>query len=233
MTADERLALIRVKIERAKQHILQLESDIRTFFDTRPYVVGTKQNPQTRQLIYDIVTVRETPKILASITGDALQNLWSALDHLAYQLVLVGTGKPGPFRHVYFPIDNDATKYEADKMRKVQGMRPAAIKAIDTVKPYKGGNDALWRLDQLNNVDKHRLLITVGSAFRSVDINAVICPHVHTLHPDFTAMLPPLFVRPADRLFPLKAGDELFIDTPDSKVNEQMQFRFDVAFGEP
>lgn len=40
-------------------------------------------------------------------------------------------------------------------------------------------------------------------------------------------------VRTADRLFPLKAGDELFIDAPDAEVNEKMQFRFDVAFGEP
>jgi hypothetical protein len=41
------------------------------------------------------------------------------------------------------------------------------------------------------------------------------------------------FFRPGDRMFPLKIGDELFIDSPDAKVNEKMQFRFDVAFGEP
>ena len=41
------------------------------------------------------------------------------------------------------------------------------------------------------------------------------------------------YVKPADRMFPLKAGDELFIDAPNVKVNEKMQFVFEVAFGEP
>jgi len=34
----------------------------------------------------------------------------------------------------------------------------------------KGGNDVLWQLHELNNVDKHRLILTVGSAVRSTDL---------------------------------------------------------------
>ena len=45
-------------------------------------------------------------------------------------------------------------------------MRKDAVDAIDAIKPYKGGNDTLWRLHGLNNIDKHRLLITVGLAYR-------------------------------------------------------------------
>jgi hypothetical protein len=40
------------------------------------------------------------------------------------------------------------------------------------------------------------------------------------------------YVKPADRSFPLKIGDELFIDGPDAEPNEKMQFVFEVAFGE-
>jgi hypothetical protein len=50
---------------------------------------------------------------------------------------------------------------------------------------------------------------------------------------DFAFPPPNLFLKPADRMFPLKQGDELFIDLPDAEVNPQMQFRFEVAFGEP
>jgi hypothetical protein len=46
--------------------------------------------------------------------------------------------------------------------------------------------------------------------------------------PDLSA-----FLRPANNLFPLKVGDELFIDAPDAELNEKMQFRFDVALNEP
>ena len=41
-------------------------------------------------------------------------------------------------------------------------MRQEAVKAIDRLKPYGGGNDFLWRLHGLNNIDRHRLLFTVG-----------------------------------------------------------------------
>ena len=45
--------------------------------------------------------------------------------------------------------------------------------------------------------------------------------------------VPSFFVRPADRMFPLKAGDELFIDAPDAEENPKMRFVFEVAFEEP
>ncbi len=33
---------------------------------------------------------------------------------------------------------------------------------MDALKPYRGGNDALWLLSQLDNASKHRLLLSVG-----------------------------------------------------------------------
>jgi hypothetical protein len=93
--------------------------------------------------------------------GDIVHNLRSALDHLAYQLVVVGSEKE-PSRRVEFPIAKDFATYEAEKTKKVQGMRPIAIKAIDNVKPYKGGNEPLWRIHELDNIDKHRTLFSVA-----------------------------------------------------------------------
>jgi hypothetical protein len=221
---------IRFKIERAIKHFGDLEAEIKFFFDAVPYAVGTKRNPDTRQLIYYMVRVRETPLAISMIVGDLLQNLRSTLDHLAYQLFLVGTGGGVPGDHIYFPIADDLARYEASKLRRVQGMRPEAITAIDTVKPYKGGNDNLWQLHKLNNIDKHRFLITVGSAFKSVNL----APHIEKMMPHLpNIVVPDLYVQPADRLFPLKPGDELFVDAPDAEVIEKINFRFDVAFGEP
>jgi hypothetical protein len=57
------------------------------------------------------VSVRDTPVGVAALTGDVLNNLRSALDHLAYQLVLVGTGDVAPTWRVYFPIADDAKAY--------------------------------------------------------------------------------------------------------------------------
>jgi hypothetical protein len=233
MTGEERLTRILLKVERAKKHLRDLEADVQAFNKTSPYVVQTKRDPQSRRLIYYVASVKEVPTILAAITGDVLQNLRSALDHLAYELVLIGTGGSGPTRHVYFPISDDAAKYKADTPGKVQGMRQEAVRAIDAIKPYGGGgNDALWRLHRLNNIDKHRTLILVGSAYRSVNLGAHMSEMMRRTWPDRPLPKTDLYFRPADRLFPLKVDDELFIDAPDAEVNPAINFRFEVAFGE-
>jgi hypothetical protein len=220
----------RGKVERAKKHLHDLEPAIRAFLGTNPYVIGTKRDAETRRLIYYMVSVREPPPTVLGIAGDVLQNLRSALDHLAYQLVLVGTGKPGPFEHVYFPIFDSASEYKAKKGRKVKGMRKEAIDAIDAAKPYKGGNDTLWMLHSLNIVDKHRLLIAVGSAFKGVNI-AALAGRAFSDLPDI--QVPAFWLRPQDRMCPLKAGDEIFADLPDAEPDENVQFAFGVAFSEP
>jgi hypothetical protein len=51
-TVDERLKHVTLKIKRAKEHITELESQLRAFFDSDPFKVGTKRDPDTRKLIY-------------------------------------------------------------------------------------------------------------------------------------------------------------------------------------
>ncbi len=240
-TADERLLQVWPKVERAKKHITDVNAEILNFLKTNPYKVSTRRDPQTRKLIYYISSVEPVPAPVALIAGDAIQNLMSALDHLAYQLVCAATNDNLPNTNwIYFPIQDDATKYEAKKLGKIQGARQTAIHAIDAIKPYKGGNDLLWMLYRLNNVEKHRLLFIVGSMFQSVNIGA----HMQALmqkvwdQPDSpfkgqTVPILDLFLKPADVLFPLKIGDELFIDGPDAEVNDKIQFRFGVALSEP
>jgi hypothetical protein len=239
MTVDERLISTRIKIERAKKHLHDLEVEVRSFLDSQPYRIGIKRDPQTRRPVYYLLSVQDTPLSIAAITGDVIQNLRSALDHLAYQLAIIGPGGKGSLRRIYFPISKNEADYKTQKSSKVRGMRPDAIKAIDALKPYRGGNDMLWHLHELNNVDKHRLLITVGSAYNSVNVGPTmhrIMKHTWNVagfdDADIIPM-PDLFIKPADRLFPLKAGDELFSDVPDAEADEKIQFRFEIAFGEP
>lgn len=100
------------------------------------------------------------PFEILSIAGDVIHSLRSSPDHLAYQLAVVGSGTT-PGRQVEFPIAKDRKTYEADKVRKVRGIRPEAVQAIDRLRPYRGGNDTLWRLHELDNIDKHRCLFVV------------------------------------------------------------------------
>jgi len=241
MDADERISLIQLKIERARERLRELGAAIKAFHDTKPYVIETKRDPSTRRLIYYLTRALPVPLTVSTIAGDMLQNLRSALDHLAYQLVLVGEGRPGPFTHVYFPIADDHKEHRERRPRQTKGMRADAIHAIDALKPYRGGNDTLWRLHKLNNIDKHRLLITAGSAFAGVNVGPVLQRHMSQLMNTMPSAAggpievptPEIFVQPADRLFPLVAGKELYIDEPDAEPSPKIEFRLQVEFYEP
>jgi len=101
-TADERLAGVRAKIERAKQHVLNVDGAARAFLDSNPCEGGTKRDPDTRRVLHYLVRVKPAPVPLRLIVGDALHNLRSALDHLAWQLVEAGGGTPT--RYTAYPI---------------------------------------------------------------------------------------------------------------------------------
>jgi hypothetical protein len=119
MTADERLALVRLKIERADKHINDLNAEIRRFFNSNPYTIATKHDAQTR---------------------------------------------------------------------------------------------------------------TVGSNFSCADVSTIL---QRPFAAEFREIFPPLFIKPADDLLPLKAGDELLSDAADAEPNKHMQFKFEIVIHEP
>jgi hypothetical protein len=239
MTADERLALVRLKIERANKHILDLNAAIRVFLDSNPYEILTKRDPNTRQLIYYVASFRETPPAIGMIAGDAINNLRSSLDHLANQLYLVGTGGADYRTATSFPIASCRKEFKSmlegkEERRKVFGMRSDAVNAICDLEPYqRGKGHDLWTLRRLNNIDKHRLLIAISSAPRSVHIGSFISkmmPLGITMPQSFEDQL---FLRFGDTLEPLKAGHQLLIMPSDAEPNKNEKFRFDITLYEP
>lgn len=113
-------------------------------------------------------------------------------------------------------------------------MRSDVITAFNSIQPYKGGkDDKLWVLNELSKRDKHRLLITVGSAFQSLNLGAYMSTQMS--NNQFGIPIPKLnaYFRPADNLFPLKAADELFIDAVDAQPSKELDFRFNIMLNEP
>ncbi|MGA8493511.1 MAG: hypothetical protein WB711_24030 [Terriglobales bacterium] len=184
MTADDRLALIRVKIKRAYQHLDELEYAILSSDEVHFNSVGMKFDSETGSPSLEI-----TPLILydpdtPAIAGDVIHNLRSALDHLTFQLVEVGGARQGKMHDIRFPIFPTSESYEAGKMRKIEGMRREAIEAIDRLKPYKGGNDALWLLSKLDNTDKHSFFLSIGRYQLLLGVGIML----HTSDPFFSSI---------------------------------------------
>jgi len=235
-TVDERLKQITLKIKRAKEHVENLDRQLCAFLESSPYKVGAKHDPQTRKLIYYVTSAEPIPDCLPLVAGDAIQNLMSALDHLAYQIVCTDTGDSPPNPNwIYFPVADDAVKYEAKKRRKIEGARQDTFDMIDALKPYKGGNDLLWALYRLNNIEKHRLLLTVGAQAAGMNLGQLMASHLGSVFPAeavaaFESMN--VFLDPADKGFPLNADFELYIGAVDETPNPKQQFRFNVLLSE-
>jgi hypothetical protein len=236
-TAADRIRHVSLKVDRAKVHAAALRDAVRQFFDTQPYKVGAKHDPNTRKLVYFIAEAQAAPDDLALLAGDTIQNLVTALDHLAYQLVCKDTGDapPNP-RGIYFPIADDQAKYDASKESKLAGASTKTIASIDAVRPYRGGNDALWRLDRLNKIEKHRLLFTVGSQAAGIHLGQLMSKLVaRSMPPDAAAAFAKMdiYLNPADKGFPLQPGFELYIGQVDEVPDPNQQFRFQLALHEP
>ncbi len=227
------------KLERAEEHIFDLQNRWDTFVNEGSYPVESKDDPNTGERTYYLGSVAPIPADIPLIAGDAVHNIRSTLDHLAHHLATIGRGKPGPFDDVWFPIRESATKYQTSGAREVKAFRDDAIKAIDAVEPYGGGQrEMLWHLHRLDITDKHRLLLTVGSQSR---FHSMSPAEIAKIRYQFTKVLegiteandPRMFLKSSAVVtFPLETGSILAI-LPKLEVQENMHFPIQVAFGEP
>ena len=145
------------KLNRAKEHINNLKVEFDAFLAKDPYKFSIKYDEhRTHGTI--IVRVRAEAPILrwSVFIGDAIHNLRSALDHLVCQLVLTGKSQ---IARQQFPIYRTAHAYNSSKRADVKGVCPRAEQIIDRLKPHGEGIKSYWRLSQVDNYDKHRLLI--------------------------------------------------------------------------
>jgi hypothetical protein len=229
----DKLSGARLKLERADKHIADLNAAITAFRSTNPYKVGSKHDLKQDAPLYFMEEVADVPDAIRLIVGDAIHNLRSALDHIAMQLWIAG-GRLGNVKAVAFPIFDSAAKYVTEGAGKIKGARPDAIKVIDAIEPYHGGNGhALWILQELNNIDKHRLLVLVGAALCSIDATASINRIIKSMGGGEADMQTNYTMRaPRGLKVPLNVGDELFVTFAGTPMDEKVDFTFEIAFGE-
>jgi hypothetical protein len=116
----------------------------------------------------------------------------------------------------------------------VEGASEEAIEALRRIRPYEGGNGLLYVLHTLNNIDKHRLLLTV--TLKNTGRTATKGEQVvgDSLDEEGTFWLPSgLVVKPSTDIspVPLYTGQELLTASA-SQANQDVGFFIEIAFGE-
>jgi hypothetical protein len=102
------------------------------------------------------------------ILGDAVHNLRSSLDHIAYELALRGVKAKGlsrkPDRRTAFPLQIDQNSGQFDAAL-IDIVNQDVRKEIKRLQPYDRRN-CLWPLAELDIADKHHQLVLHDAACR-------------------------------------------------------------------
>jgi len=111
------------------------------------------------------------PEMLGCIIADALHNLRSALDHVAFTLVkdVVGISDETVLNRVHFPVAIDKPNFEGIvTARLASGLYCARVADLfRRHQPYVAGTgERIYTLNRLDRFDKHCDLIDVRGAPR-------------------------------------------------------------------
>jgi hypothetical protein len=233
-TAEDRIARIHRKIERASTHIYGVTAMIARYHESKPVRIETRRVPESRRLHYVVSRLDPPPPELPLIVGDAMHNLRSALDHLAQQLYMAAAGSNRSDRDPEFPVAEERRGVEKriDKLR-AKKVPQGALDTIVALEPWRNGRGhLLWVLHAIDAIDKHRLLVTVGANYQSMDLGAVMMAQFPELKVLAGEAKLSAFFAPAAKAI-MKVGDVLYDDGPDAQPIPDLQFRSDVALSEP
>ena len=229
-----------VKLERAEKHISDLVAEMSAFQGKHRDFIGRKVDAQGDQVIY-VKYVPKVPLIISAIAGDILQNLRSTLDHLAFRIVTSpkrSTSITIPLKDIYFPFGETMNEYLTSPRRGViESASAEAVKRIDALKPYKGGNDSLWHLVRLNNIDKHRLLLTTAMKYKHRTVTKFDYLRMRATigkGSDPGGILSGIsYTNFGGPVEPLKVGDIIYVKPRVMNLKGEMKFSFEIAINEP
>jgi hypothetical protein len=159
-SADALAFAPRLKIERAKHHIDDLDSKIAVFMQDRPFRLIIQHKPKAEEYIVASKRQKTIPNEWSLILGDAIHNLCAALDITLYAMAKDKAASPF---EIMFPFVRKAESLEGRiKGTQVNFAGTYVVETIRALKPYPGGNEILSGLHRLDARDKHRLLILTG-----------------------------------------------------------------------
>lgn len=168
-----------LKMNRARLHLKNLDVAVKTWLDVHADLVREETDPETGD---DLVVV-DAPAVppadaISLIAADCIHNMRASLDQLVFSLSWAHTAGPLPKKVAEgceFPIfgPRGPRKQELDK--RVGAVHPDARSIIENLQPHHAGDafarEKLWILDQLWNLDKHRMVPVTVFGQQAVQIN--------------------------------------------------------------
>ncbi|TQJ51841.1 hypothetical protein [Phycicoccus sp. SLBN-51] len=146
----------RAKVARALELLLQFDDMLHEYLDSDPITLQRQIQPDGETVAIALRVSEPVPIELSLLVGEITHQMRSALDHLAYALVIAAGNVPT--RRTTFPVLLAAPQ---NGLRIDGGVRPDALAAIESLQPYQRRDASahpLHVLTELWNIDKHRHL---------------------------------------------------------------------------
>jgi hypothetical protein len=153
------------KIERAKEQIVNLNTEITTLFSSGAYTVVGENQFERRRYAFKLLGP-PPPLRIAVIAGEIVHQLRSAFDHVVW--ALANKSAVPDNERVQFPVCDSPEKFEkAVRGGIIKGVSRTDRILIEALQPYRESdpaNSILRIIHDLDIADKHRLLVVVTHA---------------------------------------------------------------------
>jgi hypothetical protein len=157
------------KRDRAVTNYEELVVAMKAFLESGALAVIVEENEETKKHAARVSRAEPIPPEIRLIAGDLIHNLRASLDHLVWQLVIASDEEPN--ERTAFPVWRSQAKFEAGFPGNAQGISDKSAAALKGLSPYRGGNEALWRLHKLDIIDKHRLMVTTYARYVGIELD--------------------------------------------------------------
>lgn len=158
--AEPPFAGSRMKIQRARRFLEELGAELERYNANEPYTVKIVTNDMGAPSAE--IAWKGVGLLPGAILGDAIHSLRTALDQMASELARRnGRSDKG----VYFPFSESPETFEAAvTSRKFAKAGEDAVHLLKQFQPYRGGNDDLRAIHDLDIIDKHSTLIPAAQS---------------------------------------------------------------------
>ena len=166
------------KIDRALELLRGLDTEVREWFNTKPFSFYTYVNPEFTRASVIVKAHSEPPIIRWSLSvADIIHNLRCALDHSFWTILSdkFSGAVPPDAERLSFPIWDACPN--ANQRKPIQKISSRLLDAVESVQPYNHpfpplAVHPLAIIRDIDNANKHRLLFTVMHSVAMINVRA-------------------------------------------------------------
>ena len=206
------------RVARGRDHVRNIETGFRAFVDGKHEAL-VKEVDAEENTIVKVKLTKPLPDELTDSAFEAIEALRSALDQAAFATA-VASGKPQA-KSAYFPIGDDAPGLENVIKGRCKDIPPDIVTLFRSLKPYQGGNDAIWVLNKLCAASKHKFLVPVGTTVGKLNFGNTVLTGGQT---SGVKMPVPKWDTENSEMI-------MFVVGPDSKVDYNFSLSYSLVFG--